>query len=860
MQTTTYNSKHKLILLESDSEVEELFSNGIHGQVALNIEATGRDYVKDSVVGVNVAVSDDDSVRSYYMPLRHNGYSGNLNVHSTLGRVHELIKSSKVLFFKRDFVFAFLEKEGYECDLYNTNDVQIMIYLCTNKSCPARNDYARIYFPDMDIFEIDVDEVEFSNRNPQIAYIYAAQKSVLTILLARYVWQNYPMIHDIYKLDNISNEVVRWFSKNTSVPFDRSFVSAELDSVNSGMESVKYQVRSILGYDIDWNNYADRVDILRKFMNIGDDVTIITNEMLNKCEHPVAQLLKRYGEFQSYKTTLEKMLSIQGDMRINYSTVTARTGRLTSGHINGNSFFSDFNIHNVLKREVCRYVHKTEDGIGFIVNDKEEGSVKSVKCKAGLRDAFVCPSDEYVWVSCDYSGEEMCLAANFSHEENLIEPIKNGADIHSYVSEKVLGYKDADSRSVMKQINFSVIYGASEFSIAKKLGITEEKCHILLGKYYSLMSNLALWREKMIHRARTKGYVSTLFGRPRMLYTDYQSSDRFDHEAADRYACNSPIQGCTPLNGHLEIENAAVRMSVSIGKRFKDYDKHDIVPSHRDKADPLFVLFKSGDYIICDHNHQLIYNSMQEPKVASIRNGFKNARILLAPLHKKKFRFSMFVFRKISECVGLFTLTCSHDDIVKDTNKDLNSALFRLALERKWFKADYESAISMRSIASIFGYNVVYSDKKDKFRVTLGRRSKSAVKRIWWCFNERHDVEMGTCTQSFGFQTYYNQGVVNKNTGADILRIVLCRFKKLFDTDPEWRENVRFANTVHDECNFYVKKSYLKKGVEKIYNTMYFQHPLCVLPIKGSVSVGADWGHLLEVDINDIDDNNKVKI
>ena len=847
--------------MESNSEVENLFSNEIHGQVALNIETTGVDYIKDDIVGVNVAVSDDESVQSYYIPLRHKGYTSDIDIHSVLKHTHELIKTQKVFFFKRDFVYAFLEKEGYECDLYDTHDVQIMLYLCTNKSCPARNDYARMYFPDMDIFEIDVDETEFSTRNPQIAYIYAAQKSVLTILLGRYVWNNYTMIHDIYMLDNRSNEVVRWFSKNTNVPFDRKFVSDELANVNTSIESVKYQVKSILGYDIDWNNYMDRIDVLRNFMNIDSDVTIISNELLSKCNHPIAQLFKQYGELQSYKNTLNKMLSISGDkMRIHYSTVTARTGRLTSGYINGNSFFSDFNIHNVLKREVMRYVHKTDDGMGFTINDEEENSVKVVKCKAGLRDAFVCPSDDYVWVSCDYGGEEMCLAANFAKEENLIEPIKNGLDIHSYVAEKVLGYKDAESRSKMKQINFSVIYGASEFSIAKKLGITEESCKNLLDKYYSLMSNLAVWRDKMIQRARTKGYVSTLFGRPRMLYMDYQSNDKFDHEAADRYACNSPIQGCTPLQGHLETEHSAVRMSICIGKRLKDYDKHDIVATHRDKADPLFVHFRSGDYIICDHNHQLIYNNMEEPKVASIRNGFKRARILLAPLHKKRFRFSKFLLRNIKECVGLLTLTCVKNDVVYDTNKDLNSALFKLALYGKWFNAGYESAISMRSIASIFGYNVIYNDRLDKFKVTFTRRKKSGVKRIWWCFKERHDVEMGTCTQSFGFQSYYNQGVVNKNTGADILRIVLCRFKKLFDTDAELKENVLFANTVHDECNFYVKKSYLKKGCEKIYNTMYFQHPLCVLPIKGNISVGTDWGHLLEIKLEDIGEDNKVNI
>lgn len=863
MQTTVYNNKHRLILLESDAEAAKTFSEIADASaVSLNVETSGLDYLKDSIVGVNLGIRRGEGVESYYMPLRHNGYDGNLSVQPTMALVAELIKTKKVLYFKRDFVYSFLEREGVECGLCKSHDVQVMIYLCTNKSCPSRLDYARLWFPDLDVFDVDFTETEFSNRNPKIAYIYAAQKAVLTILLAEYAWSRYPMIRNIYTLDNRSNEVVRWFSHNTSVFFDRAFVASELAENQSNIDSVKYQVRSLLGYDIDWSNYAERIDVLRRFMSVGEDVTIITNELLSKCDHPIAQLFKQYGELQSYKATLEKMLAIEGDsMRIHYSTVTARTGRLTSGHIGENTFFSDFNIHNVKKLEVERYVHLTEDGIGFVVSDDPEGAYDTVRCKAGLRDAFVCPSDDYVWVSCDYSGEEMVLAANFSHEENLIEPIKNGADIHSYVAEQVFGYHDADSRSKTKALNFSVIYGAGEYSIAKRLGIGIDECRALMRKYYNMMGRLAEWRDKMIQRARSKGYVSTLFGRPRMLYADYQSNDRLDHEAADRYACNSPIQGCTPISGHLETYNSAIRMSTCLAKRLKDYDKHVIIPTHRGEAEPLFVLFRSGDYMICDSNHGLIYGSDDVPRVATVHDGFKWwQRMRLAPLHKKRMRFSKFVLRKPSDCAAFFKMLCMRDSVISNTNKDLNSALFKLALTRWWFKAGYESAVSLRSVASVFGYNVVYSERRDMFRVRFGRRRRSAVKRVSWCFTDGRKVEVGTCTQTYGLQSYYNQGVVNKNTGADILRIVLCRFKKLFDEDAAWRENVKFACTVHDECNFYVKKSYLKEGCRKIYETMYFEHPLCVLPVKGSLSVGADWGHLLEVKLENIGDDNKINI
>lgn len=862
MKTTNYNNKHSLILLETESELERLRNklNEVKS-VAVNLETSGVDYDKDYVVGVNVAYETEHGVVSVYAPIRHS-VGVNLSVESVLALVGELIKDKKVLFYKRDFAFSFLEKEGVEVGLYDTHDVQIMLYLCSNKSCPSRNEFARLYFPDFEVYDIDVTEVEFSARNPEVAFIFAAQKGVLSFLLARYVWAHFPMIGEIYKLDNKSSEVVRWFSKTTRICFDRGVVREKLQAANEAIESVKFQARSVLGYDINWDDYAARIEVLRGFINIDPKTTVLTSSMLAKCNHPIARLFERYGELTSYKGVLEKMDGVDGDsMRIHYATVTAKTGRLTSGHLLGNSYFTDFNIHNVPKEEVTRYLHKTEDGIGFIVDDNSENAVREVKCKGGLRDAFVCPSDEYVWVSCDYSGEEMCLVANFSHEENLIEPIQRGEDIHSYVAEKVFGVKDAESRTKTKQLNFSVLYGAGEYSVAKQLGVSLDESRALLNRYFSIMGKLAEWRDRMVQRARQKGYVCTLFGRPRMLYADYQSSDRFVREAADRFACNSPIQGCTPLRGHLETRDAAVRMEKAVGRKQTGADGKVVIPTHRGDAEPLFVYFRSGDYIICDNNHGLVYGSKKQPKVASVRDGFGGRRVRLAPLRRKSLKFNWSVVRRsLAECATLFVMTCMRDDVIKRSDKNINSALFKLALFWRWFDADYNAAISMRSVASVFGYNVVYSEWLDKYRVTFRRARRSRVKKVTWCFKEPRKVEVGTCTAVDGFQTYVNQGFVNKNTGADILRIVLCKFKKLFDEDAEWAENVRFACTIHDECNFYVKKGYLKTACRKIYDTMYFEHPLFVLPIKGSLSVGRDWGHLVEVDVDDIDESNKVKI
>lgn len=836
------NTNHRLCLVQSTGELSDI---NLTDTIGLNIETTGFDYTKDKIVGVNIATKEGNVITSYYIPLRHTK-GVNVDTAQTYRMVQDIIDTKKVFMYNRDFVFSFLENEGVTCDLNRTHDAQIMLYLCTNKPCPTRNQYAHLFFPDVAIYEIDLRDSDFSQHNPDVAYIYAAQKTVLTLMLAQKVWEDYPMIHKIYGLDNESNETVRWLCKHTELPYSKNIVRNELDNVNSKIDNIKYVLRG-RGHAEDLDNPMQR---LRLVQSVLGTVESLSDYVVKNSTHPIVSLVKQYGELSVYKTTLEKLLNYDKPLKIHYSTVTAATGRLTSGAVKGNTYFNDFNIQAVEKNDVVRYVHKTDDGIGFTIDDNPDGAVKSVKCKGGLRDAFVCP-DGYVWVSADYSGEEMVLAACFSKDENLIEPIREGRDIHRHIAETMFGQSDDESRSRIKQLNFSVIYGATEYSIAKRLKITVDECRNMLNKYFNHLSGLAEWRRRMVDKARKYGYVSTLFGRPRMLFESYQ---RGDYRAADRCACNSPIQGCTPLSGHLETEHSAIRMENVVGHKVKDVHGGTLIPTHRGESEPLFCLFGGGEWMICDENHSFVYGDGKAPKVAALRNGLRQ-RVWLARLRKKRIKFNKFVFRPSGECSSLFVLTCKRDAEIKDDNVTLNSALFKLALTRHWFGADYNAAISMRSVASIFGYNVVYSARRDKFRVSFMRRRRVRLRSISWCLKQGKTVPVGSCTKITDMQMYDNQGFVNKNTGADIIRIDLCKFKRLFDTDAEWAANVRFACTIHDECNFYVKKEYLRDAVHKIYDTMYFEHPLMALPLRATVSVGADWGHLLDIDVQSVTEN-----
>ena len=97
-----------------------------------------------------------------------------------------------------------------------------------------------------------------------------------------------------------------------------------------------------------------------------------------------------------------------------------------------------------------------------------------------------------------------------------------------------------------------------------------------------------------------------------------------------------------------------------------------------------------------------------------------------------------------------------------------------------------------------------------------------------------------------------------QGTAGDLIRIVLCKFQDLVESDPEFAENVKFAATVHDEIDVFVKPTYLKKCCDTLLDIMYFKPDNFEVPIEAEASVGRNWGSL--VDCDGITDDNKLII
>lgn len=232
-----------------------------------------------------------------------------------------------------------------------------------------------------------------------------------------------------------------------------------------------------------------------------------------KDKSPVVGYILKYRMYQKlYSTYLEGYKSLIDDNNLIHTTfnqtITA-TGRLSS---------TSPNLQNIPIRE-------------------DEGRE--------LRKMFV-PCKSNVFIDADYSQIELRLLAHFSGCKELIEAYQSGQDIHAVTASQVFGVPVSEVTHKMRQsakaVNFGIIYGLSEYGLARNIDVSLETAKQYIEKYFETYSDVKNYMNSNIEFAREHGYVSTLTGRKRII-PEIKSGNFNLRQFGERAAMNMPLQG-----------------------------------------------------------------------------------------------------------------------------------------------------------------------------------------------------------------------------------------------------------------------------------------------------------------------------
>lgn len=248
-------------------------------------------------------------------------------------------------------------------------------------------------------------------------------------------------------------------------------------------------------------------------------------------EHPVAGKVLKYRFYQKLLSTyidgLRPFIDRSGLVHTTYNQTITATGRLSS---------TNPNLQNIPIRE-------------------EEGRE--------LRKVFV-PREGNVFIDADYSQIELRLLAHFSGCKELVEAYNEGRDIHSITASQVFGVPVEDvtphMRRDAKAVNFGIIYGISEFGLARNLKIPMKTAKEYIERYFSTYSAVKDYMNSNVEFARKNGYVSTLTGRRRSI-PEIKSPNANIRQFGERAAMNMPLQGSSADIIKIAMNNVHARLA-----------------------------------------------------------------------------------------------------------------------------------------------------------------------------------------------------------------------------------------------------------------------------------------------------------
>ena len=159
---------------------------------------------------------------------------------------------------------------------------------------------------------------------------------------------------------------------------------------------------------------------------------------------------------------------------------------------------------------------------------------------------FVASDRDKVLVDADYSQIELRVLAHIADDTNMLAGFAQGEDIHTATAARVFGVPTkevtGEMRRAAKAVNFGIVYGISDFSLAQDIHVTKKEAKAYIESYLEQYSGVKRYMEEIVAFGKEHGYVGTIFGRRREL-PELASGNYVMRSFGERVAMNTPIQG-----------------------------------------------------------------------------------------------------------------------------------------------------------------------------------------------------------------------------------------------------------------------------------------------------------------------------
>lgn len=392
-------------------------------------------------------------------------------------------------------------------------DVELAAYLLE----PERSKYALSELSQKYLQEAAPES--FDDEKAQAVWEAKAISRLYPLLGAKLEEEKLTHLMDTIELPLV--EVLAAMEQN-GVYVNRAHLAEKTEEVAGRLQKIEASIYEMAGHDFNLNSPKQLGVVLfeelglpvRKKTKTGYSTNAEVLESL-RLEHPIIEQILAYRLWSKLKSTyLDGIAGLirtdTGRVHTSFNQTVTATGRLSS---------SDPNLQNIPVR--------TEEG-------------RMIRALFEPGEGYDC------LLSADYSQIELRLLAHMSGDENFIDAFKRGQDIHARTAAEVFGIPldevTPELRRHAKAVNFGIVYGISDFGLARNLHISRKEAGDYISRYFTRYPGVRAFMDKVVAEAHETGYVTTMFGRRRELPA-IKSRNFNQRMLAERMAMNTPIQG-----------------------------------------------------------------------------------------------------------------------------------------------------------------------------------------------------------------------------------------------------------------------------------------------------------------------------
>ena len=500
-------------------------------RMALDTETDSPFPTRANLVGMSFAI---EKHKAYYLPLGHDypDAPAQISKKRAFSLLSEILADPEIKKIGQNIKYdaIVLKRAGLPVEGIDLDTMVLSYLLEPNWGKHNLNRLAMSYLqietvPFQDIAGKGKEEKTLNAVDIQRVAPYACQDADLALDLSDCLWPRVKnqKLESLYRQIELPLIPILSDMEMQGIRIDSSALKKLSMELHEDLERLKIKIFSVSGEEFNLNSPQQLAHILFEKLKLPPSrKTKITkgystsSSVLQELSRnfPVAKHALEYRQLAKLKSTyadaLPQLINPEtGRIHTSYNQTVAATGRLSS---------SDPNLQNIPIRG--------ELGPRF-------------------RQAFI-PAEGHLFLSADYSQIELRVLAHLSKDKALIETFLKDQDIHLETANRVFGPASSlfndEQRRRAKIINFSMVYGASAFSMAKELGTTTAEAQQFIDMYFEKYPNVRNFLEKSVEDAKKRGYSETLFGRKRQI-PELLQGDHMTQQIGRRMALNTPIQG-----------------------------------------------------------------------------------------------------------------------------------------------------------------------------------------------------------------------------------------------------------------------------------------------------------------------------